>query len=652
MNMDNSRTKQSSEKNIFQETEKKKIIGIYYRILIVSVVFLAVVFLLGILQVSIQGFIVGNLVTDKQGGLTGNEIITVEIQVVSIGLFQATYDPRNLNQDQLIATGLSKEKKTANILTFPLLFPGHTNYVVEVIPSPIINVAKLGDLFDTENTLNTSLFETVFDLEFDTCDQYLSDADVALTSAFNSVAAALPLFPRLIFGSLATTDITLLLTEINTLVRTQGFSPVTALYGNFISQAAAAAATLDAANCGAFLVELNSSGTDAPIDTTVANCLISGYGTLDSFASLGSVTAVFAGCPGNVANVGQCLGGVLGGTLSNADTDSLFTAPTFVEVNDVCAALGCTTQIEYIGIMGTLLSGTGIEDLDSYSQGLLLWAGLTVEFAAEGGTTIVGLVGILGDALSTEAELPVDLNNDVYLPCRVVNTVAQDPVGDGVCNYPAFLVISAGLAEQAGSPAAGLLSQIGTLYGACASAFFSSEKCPTLVGTLFMNAAYQSPISNEELLTSAALTQSVNATYDVLLARCISQEKDQQEIKRAQILLICAVIFYGLGFLAGLGSFASSSSKGFLIGIACLCASLGAINNLMAILAIRQAPVYDSVDDEPVFNVIRYETGVIGVLSTVAFVLSILGSLGHCLVFFCVSFPFPTDIPKETTSMV
>eukprot|EP00924_Labyrinthula_sp_SR-Ha-C_P011652 snap_masked-scaffold_17-processed-gene-4.6-mRNA-1 protein AED:1.00 eAED:1.00 QI:0/-1/0/0/-1/1/1/0/660 len=613
----------------------------------VGVVFSLAAFVLGIVMATIQEFVIGKLTTNADGGLSGDENITEEITVATLGVFQTTYDPTKLNEAQLSSSGFPTEKQESDTVGFPLLFPGQSNFVADILPLSAASLAGLGDLADVATAVLGEPLQAVSDLEFDTCDQYLNDADDALTTLFDSVAEILPSVPLLVFGSLATTDFTVSLPQISTLVRTQGSSPVTALYGNFLSQAAVAAATLDAANCGAFLAELSSSGTDAAIDTTVANCLISGYGTLDSFASLGSVTAVFAGCPGNVANVGQCLGGVLGGTLSNADTDSLFTAPTFVEVNDVCAALGCTTQIEYIGIMGTLLNGTGIEDLDSYSQGLLLWAGLTVEFAAEGGTTIVGLVGILGDALSTEAELPVDLNNDVYLPCRVVNTVAQDPVGDGVCNYPAFLVISAGLAEQTGNPAAGLLSQIGTLYGACASAFFSSEKCPRLVGTLFMNAAYQGPISNEELLTSAALTQSVNATYEVLLGRCEDDEIDEEEITKAQIALIVAIVCYALGFFSGLGAVLSSSSKGVILALAGILAPVGGISNIAALIIVRNAPVYDAVGGEPEFNSVLYESGIIPTLALIALVLSIVAGISFFISSFFACKEEEADIAEE-----
>eukprot|EP00924_Labyrinthula_sp_SR-Ha-C_P016587 augustus_masked-scaffold_6-processed-gene-8.47-mRNA-1 protein AED:1.00 eAED:1.00 QI:0/-1/0/0/-1/1/1/0/659 len=591
------------------------------------------VFILGIVQTVYQDFVIARLATNEDGGLSGNVEIEEEIVVATLGVFQTTYDPSELNDAQFSASGLPEEKRTGDTIGFPLLFPAQSNFVADILPLSVEGLSSLGDLELVATALLGPSLEAVEDLEFDTCDQYLEDADEALTAVFAGVEGILPQLPLLLYGDLSEElNLVETLTELSGNMANPLTAPIGAIYFGFVEAAAEAAATINS-DCQPTLNALIAVLGDAPAKAALGftgfdyACLSSGFALIDTFSSFSLITAEMVEvCGDDVAplTLGDCYFGQFSGALVAVEGETLADEPTFIGQNICDLGLSCTNKVAYLFFVGNVLNSTQIDPLDTYGQGMILMGGLFANLLRFTGFSSEDSILIELISNSTSESLPVTLADD-YIPCAILATL--DGRSDEPCNYTNFLETSAALAAETGSSTAQLIAQISQLYSACAGVGFPTASCPRLFGALFVNGAFQSPLDTTELLTEAAI-EGIDSVYGVISEECEDDVEDVEIFEEAHGVFIVGISCYGVSLLGGLFGLLAPSAKGIVFLLSGLVVIVGGILNFSALLVARTAPVYQVVGDgERSLNSVFYESGSIPLIALVAMILALLAGM-------------------------
>eukprot|EP00924_Labyrinthula_sp_SR-Ha-C_P015680 augustus_masked-scaffold_4-processed-gene-6.51-mRNA-1 protein AED:1.00 eAED:1.00 QI:0/-1/0/0/-1/1/1/0/640 len=606
----------------------------YYYTAAVAVVISLTVFTLGVVQAVSEDLVVAKLATNDLGVASYEyEEVKEEIVIATLGVFTTTYDPVDLSQAQLEGSGLPAEKKQGDTIGFPLLFPAHSNLVADVLPLSTESLSGLGDLASTASALLGPALESVNELEFDSCSQYIEDADEAVTEVFSQVQSFLPALPQLLYGPLAETNLVEVLTDVSTRIITPETAPVGTLLFAFIGDAAFEAA--GDGFCTPSLSTFSNLNDTEKLEEVLTNseytCLISGFNT---FPQLSFVQAVYsalpAGCGDEALTVQECLFGKFSGALEVVDGEQFGDEATFQEQDFCTITSRCSTKAQYLATIGTLLSNSGVEELISYGEGILILARLYFGLVLSNNGVAVESVVISDVTDSLNRPLPDDLNGN-YLPCNVVNTLLFQGL-DTSCNYVDFLGYSTKLARNADNPATELLGQLEELYTACLFADLSMSECPQLFSALFLNGAFQNVLTVEQLILRARL-QGVDVVYPQLEEACRDDETDKEILETAQVIFILGLVFYGASLLLGALGFLQIVPVELFLFVAGVLVFFGGLLNFVALLVARTAPIYSAVgeDDEIEVNDIFYVSGSIPSIALACFLLSILGSFTYFL---------------------
>eukprot|EP00924_Labyrinthula_sp_SR-Ha-C_P016617 snap_masked-scaffold_6-processed-gene-9.1-mRNA-1 protein AED:1.00 eAED:1.00 QI:0/0/0/0/1/1/2/0/626 len=581
--------------------------------LVIGIVLTLIVVILRIVQAVYQDFVIAKLATSEEGGLQGDQNITQEKVVATLGVFRTTYDPSKLNTEQLEESELPVEKTEEDTIGFPLLFPVQSNFVSQILLFSE-DFSSLGVLGDAANVLLGEPLQNLAALQFKSCDEYIQETNEALTDLFSGVNSLVQGLPQLIYGTAAEeNNLINIINELSANLLNPLTAPVGAFYFGFLETAAEFAFASDS-NCeDTYIALLNVAGNDTAkaelqFDNDDYFCLTNEFDEIDEFLQLSAITsAIFAICgdEDTPLSLGNCYLNEFSGAIAYIPEESIGDSVQFIG-QDVCEIENiCSDKLDYLSSFGNILVASGVESFISYGNSMQFLALLHIKFASrlQGNVDDSELVTTI---ISSLVEPLPDTFSDEYLPCVVVSIVAG--VSTSECTYTKFLDIATDLAEEDENSLVELIYQASDLYSACARTGINTTECPRFFGSLFMNGTFQSPLGITELLTE-------EFEDDVT---------DKEILEQAQRIFSSGIALYCLGLTTGISGALFAAFIGPILFVSGLVLLFGGFLNFFALIVAKTAPIYQVVgDEEQNFNEVFYESGSVPVIALAAFVLSI-----------------------------
>eukprot|EP00924_Labyrinthula_sp_SR-Ha-C_P002352 snap_masked-scaffold_16-processed-gene-1.47-mRNA-1 protein AED:1.00 eAED:1.00 QI:0/0/0/0/1/1/3/0/362 len=341
--------------------------------------------------IDLRSNILKTLLTNNAAFSYEYEENTEEIRVATIGIFQSTYNPNNLDETQLQAATLSLEKIEHSTIGFPLLFPAQSHLAGDVFSFILENISSVsGFQLQTEEALSDPL-QAFTNLTFTTCNQ---SADSA---------------------------------------------PAGAILFHYIGSAATAAAQLSqcTSSLEAFSSLEESEKLSQVLNATEYSCLITGFNTFSELVNLQLVYSDFPViCGDGGLTVEECILVELSGALESVQNEILSDSASF-QNQDVCSITEIySTKLTYLLFMRSILTRTDDEDLKIYGEELNLVSNLFSDLEEDTNSTAVDILLQSTIISSLSLDLPQEINEE-YLPCKIVYFVDEDDTNS--CTLRKFL---------------------------------------------------------------------------------------------------------------------------------------------------------------------------------------------------------------------
>eukprot|EP00924_Labyrinthula_sp_SR-Ha-C_P006296 snap_masked-scaffold_31-processed-gene-2.31-mRNA-1 protein AED:1.00 eAED:1.00 QI:0/0/0/0/1/1/2/0/584 len=530
---------------------------------IIGIILALLVLSLGITQCFLQELTVGKVNTTESGSLEDEVNSFEQITVLEIGIFQSTYDPSELNEQQLMASFLPNAEVEGDSSTFDFLFPTRKNYVLNYLPTSLGTFSTLG-------ALNVSAIEhleepsiNVSQVEFESCGEYVDVMQHELISYFDAMDIVLSVFSEVNYGSKTGFGLQKTLRNTHAKLTSVEDSPFGSMFLSRILDAAVAGdqVTVD---CTSFISDIQSKTNLSEVLSIVltssdTTCLSDGYGELNEFDSLRDIYSEFS-CTGDT--IETCLMENNGGSLVEVTNQLLSDRASFLGAN-LCEQpfYSCSNIIAYLELAASILQESSTDDVVIYGKEIQLYAD-TMQLVSQetGNSADVEDILIASEPFS---EL-LDKMNQFYSLCRDIE---------------------------------GMLDKV---YGTSLKADFIAF------------------LASEEILEKG---------FARLADGCLHDELDSDKFIQAQNLLSIAVILYALVVIIFLCGALYSRRANILLIVGAFMEAVAGSLNIYSILTLQNTDLYHKIGLTEFLNEVSYEKGIIPQLSHLCFVLALILSL-------------------------
>eukprot|EP00924_Labyrinthula_sp_SR-Ha-C_P007954 snap_masked-scaffold_41-processed-gene-1.13-mRNA-1 protein AED:1.00 eAED:1.00 QI:0/-1/0/0/-1/1/1/0/645 len=594
-----------------------------YNSIIAAIGLTSILVALGVLQCLSKDFMTVKLATNNDAGIDSDSKITKGIVISNIGMFESTYDPTTLNEDQSSITRLPGNKTTYPTIDSPFLFPGRNSFIKDMLHITSDELSIPSIIKEALAAAVGNQVEEIENLEFINCQQSVEESQGALSNYFSGFDFILPSLPFVTYSVLSLQlSFFQNITRAHNKISEQSSAPVAELYFSFFHQAA------ESGDCFDVLAKINGKTEREILSLTFSDdefgCVEGFYSTFPATAPLATRGVHFSSSCGDAGlTLLQCFYVKYSGALSYVADESISDNAVF-QFDNICEITGlCSTKVEYLIEIGNLLLLTGDESLFEYGNDILLLVNYMQNLVPYTDNSVdeIKIFELIEE--SAEEPLPTDLR-DTYLPCVVARTALGQ--SSRSCRLSEFLVLTSDLIKDTEFDISPLVADLAELYDLCLEVTTNRSDCADVSATIYMNSVYANPIEIGNLF-DLILIDGYETVSSFFLEECLEDEDDATRLESAQRLLIASVSFFGSAFLVGLLSFCVKKKKiiGFMVcGVFIL---IGGLLNLFAVLTFQATGFYSQVDEgADGFNQVFYESGSFELIGFCSFLFSLVAA--------------------------